>query len=100
VPSHLPEQSPRLFTPPDIRHCRIMEQEALRLKAAGRFEEAAALFAQLIKQNPKNHVHHYNLGNTHLAANRPADAIDPIRRAIRLAPNQPAILRRTARKST
>jgi predicted Zn-dependent protease len=76
------------------------EQDALQLEAARRFQEAAEILTQLIRQNPKNHVHLYNLGNTHLAANRPADAIDPIRRAIRLAPNQPAILRRTARKST
>jgi Flp pilus assembly protein TadD len=62
------------------------EQDALHLKSTGRFTEAAEIFTQLIKQNPKNHVHLYNLGNTHLAANRPADAIDPFRRAIRAAP--------------
>ncbi|MEJ0048312.1 MAG: tetratricopeptide repeat-containing glycosyltransferase family protein [Rhodospirillales bacterium] len=63
-----------------------LEQSALQLKSAGRFAEAASAFSQLIKLQPKNHVHHYNLGNTYLAANQPADAIEPYRRAVRLAP--------------
>jgi Flp pilus assembly protein TadD len=63
-----------------------VESQALALKAAGRFEEAAAAFTQLARQQPKNHGPLYNLGNTWLAANRPADAIEPFRRAIRLAP--------------
>jgi Flp pilus assembly protein TadD len=63
-----------------------LEQTALSLKAAGRFEEAAAAFAQLVRQQPKNHGPLYNLGNTYLAAQRPAAAIEPFRRAIRLAP--------------
>jgi Flp pilus assembly protein TadD len=62
-----------------------LEQSALQLKAAGRFAEAASAFNQLIKIQPKNHVHHYNLGNTYLAANQPAQAVEPYRQAIRLA---------------
>jgi tetratricopeptide (TPR) repeat protein len=63
-----------------------LEQKALALKAAGRFEEAAAAFAKLARLQPKNHGPLYNIGNTYLAANRPAEAIEPFRRATRLAP--------------
>jgi Flp pilus assembly protein TadD len=63
-----------------------LEQHGLAAKAAGRFEEAAQLFTQLARQEPKSHGALYNLGNTWLAANRPADAIEPFRRAIRIAP--------------
>jgi len=63
-----------------------LEQQGLAAKAAGRFEEAAAIFAQLAHAQPKSHGALYNLGNTWLAANRPADAIEPFRRAIRAAP--------------
>jgi len=63
-----------------------LEQAALHFKNAGKFKDAAEAFQLLINFQPKNHVHHYNLGNTHLAANQPADAIEPYRRAVRLAP--------------
>ncbi len=63
-----------------------LEQQGLALKAAGRFEEAARIFAHLARQEPKSPGPLYNLGNTWLAANRPADAIEPFRRAIRVAP--------------
>jgi Flp pilus assembly protein TadD len=65
---------------------QALEQTALQLKAAGRFDEAIAAFTQLIRLQPKNHGHHYNLGNTYLAANRQSEAVEPYRRAIRLAP--------------
>jgi tetratricopeptide (TPR) repeat protein len=74
------------FKKEDFFLSSLLEQTALSLKAAGRFDEAAAAFAALARQQPKNHGPLYNLGNTYLAANRPADAIDPFRRAIRLAP--------------
>jgi tetratricopeptide (TPR) repeat protein len=63
-----------------------LEQTALQLKAAGRFEEAIAAFSQLCRIQPKNHVHLYNLGNSYRAADRAAEAIEAYRRAIRLAP--------------
>jgi Flp pilus assembly protein TadD len=65
---------------------KALEQQALALKEAGRFDEAAASFRQLAKLQPQSHGPLYNLGNTYLAANRPAEAIEPFRRAIRMAP--------------
>jgi tetratricopeptide (TPR) repeat protein len=63
-----------------------LEQKALALKAAGRFDEAIAAFLQLTRLTPQSHGAYYNLGNSCLAANRLQDAADAYRRAIRLAP--------------
>jgi tetratricopeptide (TPR) repeat protein len=64
----------------------MTEQQALALKAAGKYEQAAEAFRLLARAQPKHHGPLYNLGNTYLAAQRPAEAIEPFRRAIRLAP--------------
>jgi tetratricopeptide (TPR) repeat protein len=63
-----------------------LEREGLALKAAGRLNEAAAVFSRLVQLTPQAHGAHYNLGNTLLAAKRPAEAIEAYRRAVRLAP--------------
>jgi Flp pilus assembly protein TadD len=63
-----------------------LEQTALQLKAAGRFDEALIAFTQLSKIQPKNHIHHYNLGNTYRAMGRHVDAVEAYRRAIKISP--------------
>lgn len=63
-----------------------LEQAALAAKQAGRLEEAARLFAEQVRLQPKAHVPLYNLGNTLLALGRLADAVEAFRRAVRLAP--------------
>lgn len=63
-----------------------LERQGLAQKAAGRFDEAIASFAQLTRLTPQSHGAFYNLGNAYLAADRHADAVEAFRRAIRLAP--------------
>jgi Flp pilus assembly protein TadD len=64
-----------------------LERQGLALKAAGRLDEAIAVFKRLVKLAPREYGAHYNLGNAYLAANRLPDAVAAYRAAIRLMPS-------------
>ena len=58
--------------------------EALRLKNAGKFDEAESLFFRIIKADPTNPHAHFDLGNVCLWKHKYAEAIKFYNRAIDL----------------
>lgn len=68
-------------------------QAAAARQAAGDLEAAAALYARLLKAQPRHWVALRNFGSLRRAQGRPGDAVELYRRALRLAPDQPSLHR-------
>lgn len=65
--------------------------DAARHLQAGRYPEAEAGFRSVLQREPNNLGALGNLGVVYSRQNRPQQAIDTYRRALRLAPNEPSL---------
>ena len=63
---------------------RRKHDEAVRLTEAGRYEEAIALLGEVLAAEPEHAPSLFNIGRALMLAGRPAEAIDPLERGLRL----------------
>jgi len=64
----------------------VLNNEGLKLKLAGRWEEAAATFRKALSVNPSSAIVHYNLGTVLAKQGKLREAAESYRTAIRLRP--------------
>ena len=57
-------------------------------KRQGRYQEAIKLYEKILKDNPRNTLFLYNLGNTYFQSGRRADAEKCYRRTLEIEPNE------------
>lgn len=62
--------------------------EALRNKMIGRYDLAIGQYQEILKKQPDNHVVHYELAIAYLNTKKPNEALEAIRQAIKLHPDQ------------
>jgi tetratricopeptide (TPR) repeat protein len=73
--------------PPEPRPTPTQLERIQTLRNAGRFLEATRLAKEYASQKPTDAAAHAALGMVHLYANRAADAVPSLAKAVRLAPN-------------
>lgn len=75
-----------------LRHDQGIYNEANKLYRVGQYEEAIALYQNLLEQGLKNGYVYYNLGNAHYKTGRLGQAIFAYERALKLLPGDGDIL--------
>lgn len=66
----------------------VLHNKALSLKNKGRYEEAEAIFKQILTIEPTNPYANFDLGNVYLCQKRYYEAINHYKKAIRLGLNK------------
>lgn len=71
-----------------FRDSARLDEKALKLMAVGRQAEAAVLFREVVQNRPEYGAGYYKLGRALLQSGQPRAAVEPLRRAAELEPDE------------